>query len=226
MYELILIDADNTLFDFDKAEKYALVQALEQFGFNSNIDEIVRRYKIINSDLWIKLEKGTITKDALRTERYKRLFKESGLEYPVEEFSEYYLKKLSECSFLIDGAEDVCKYLSEKYKVVIVTNGIREVQLSRLKKSTINKYIDDIVISEAIGINKPDPKIFEYALKLVKHKDKKSAIMIGDSLSSDIQGGINFGIDTCWFNAFKVKNETGIIPNYQIGSLKELMDIL
>lgn len=226
MYELVLIDADDTLFDYNKAEKYALEETLKRFNYEGNVAEVRSRYKDINQKLWLELEKCTVTKEELKKERFKRLFEELNLEYSVDHFSEYYLKKLGEGKFLIDGAEEICKYLSGKYIIVIVTNGIKEIQVSRLDKSSIKKYIDEIVVSEDIGVNKPDPYIFEYALNLVKHGNKKSVIMIGDSLTSDIQGGIKFGIDTCWLNLGNTKNESNIKPKYQIDTLKELYDII
>ena len=226
MYEVILIDADGTLFDYSKAEKYALEETLGRNNYKGNILEICRRYRDINSELWLQLERGTITKDELRTERFKRLFEEYNLEYSIDDFSEYYLEKLGEANFLIEGAEEICKYLSEKYKVVIITNGIKKVQLSRLDKSAIKDYINEIVISEEVGVNKPEVYIFEYALNLIEHKCKKSVIMIGDSLTSDIQGGIRFEIDTCWLNLDNTENVTDIKPKYQINTLKGLSDIL
>lgn len=221
-----MIDADNTLFDYNKAEKYALEKAFSKYNYKGNMVEVSKRYKDINNNLWLELEKGVVTEEELRTERFTRLFNEYKIELPINEFSKYYLKKLGEGSFLIHGAEEVCKYLSKKYIVVIVTNGIKEVQLSRLSKSSIKRYISEIVISEEIGVNKPDPYIFEYALKLIKHTNKESVIMIGDSLTSDIQGGIRFGIDTCWLNLGNNENTTDIKPKYEIHSLKELFYIL
>lgn len=226
MYELILIDADDTLFDYKMAEKHAINQAFIEFNFEGDITEISNRYKEINSRLWLELEMGKVSKDKLKTERFKRLFKEYNLDYPVEYFSEFYLKKLGEGSFLLEEAEDICKYLSEKYKVVIVTNGIKEVQLSRLEKSTIKQHISGIIISEDVGVNKPHPYIFECALSFAKHSNKRSVIMIGDSLTSDIQGGNDFGIDTCWLNLHNQENITAIKPKYQIKQLKGLLEIV
>lgn len=226
MYEIVLIDADNTLFDYNKSEKYALTETLREFCYKGNIFEAHERFKDINNKLWLEFEQGKVAKAELRTERFRRLFNEFKIDGSIDIFSEQYLKKLGEGSFLIEDAEWMCKYLSEKYSIIIVTNGIKEVQLSRLKKSSIKKYIAGIVVSDDIGVNKPDAYIFEYALSLIKHKDKKSVIMIGDSLTSDIQGGINFGIDTCWLNFDKIENYTDIRPKYQVDTLKGLLDIL
>jgi len=226
LYRLILFDADGTLFDYDKAERFALEQSLKRYNYNGDLEKIRTRYRDINFKLWDELEKASITKEQLRTERFLRLFNEYDLQYDVNEFSDYYLEKLGEGNFLIDGSEEICKYLNEKYKLVILTNGIKEVQLSRLKKSSIKHYISDIIVSEEVGVSKPNPRIFEYTLNRLNHRDKDSVIIIGDSLTSDIQGGINFGIDTCWLNLNKIQNKTSIKPKYCFNSLEDLTAIL
>jgi YjjG family noncanonical pyrimidine nucleotidase len=232
MYKLVLVDADGTLFDYYKAEGYALKEALKYFNYSGDEKRALENYRKINSKLWLDLEMGEITKEKLRTERFKLLFKEFKVDIQVNDFSNYYLSKLGEASFLIEGAEEICRYLSEKYLLTILTNGIKKVQLSRLKGSPIDDYIDYIVISDEVGVNKPDPYIFEYTLKLVNHHNKEAIInkediiIIGDSLTSDIQGGLNFGIDTCWLNLHGLENNTGIIPKYEVNNLRELKNIL
>ncbi|MDC7219795.1 MAG: YjjG family noncanonical pyrimidine nucleotidase [Spirochaetales bacterium] len=225
-YNLILLDADGTLFDYDKAEESAFKKALNHYGYNGDMTAPHERYRIINSSLWSELEKGTISKRELRFERFRRLFDEFGLNYDVTPFSAYYLEKLGEGAFLIDGAEELCRQLSRIHKLVILTNGMTEVQLSRLERSSLKEYIHDIVISEEVGINKPDRGIFQYALDKVNHETLEDVLMVGDSLSSDIQGGINFGIDTCWFNPAGGENCSGLAPSYEIGALEELSSIL
>jgi YjjG family noncanonical pyrimidine nucleotidase len=226
MYKLVLIDADNTLFDYNKAEKYALETTLREFGCKENLEEIRNDYKVINKGMWQDLENGKVTKEVLRTERFRRLFDKNGFDIPVEQFSRRYLDHLSDTSFLIRDAEEVCDYLSQKYKLVLVTNGIKDVQYSRLNKSVIKQYFHEIVISDDIGYSKPDPAFFDYTMDIAGHTDKSTTIIIGDSLSSDMRGGISYGIDTCWFNFESVTNETALNPKYQIGELKDLYRIL
>ena len=231
MYKTILLDIDNTLFDYPKAEKYAIKTTFEDFDFfrngsESEFEEKKKEYKVINDLLWEKLEKGEITSAELKVERFRMLFEKANLNYNPEEFSKKYLKRLGEGAFLLDGAEELCKYLYGKYRLGIVTNGMKEVQYSRVGKSSVGKYIDKIIISEEVGISKPNAGIFEYALKELGTKDKKEAIMIGDSLSADIQGGINFGIDTCWVNLKNDVPNDKIKPKYVVTKLKEICEIL
>lgn len=227
MYKVVLLDADGTLFDFNKAERYALSTALKTFSYKGDLDKISKCYKRININLWLELEKGNITKDKLKYERFQKLFEEYNLDYDVKTFSEEYLNRLGESNFLIDGAEDICRYLRNKqYKLIILTNGIKKVQDSRLEKSLIKEYIDNMVVSEEVGVNKPDPLMFEYTLKDMEKYDRNSIIMIGDSLTADIQGGINYKIDTCWLNLHNTKNDSNIQPSFEIHNLYELKDIL
>ncbi len=225
-YELILLDADNTLFDYDKAEEHALFETLKHFKVPGDYKVIRSKYREINSNLWKMLERKEITKDLLKTQRFNKLFIHYGLELSDVEFSNYYLLKLGEGSFLLDGAEELCKYLHSKYRLIILTNGIQTVQDSRIKGSSIYKYIDDIITSDEVGINKPDARIFRWTFDKIGHVNKKNTIIIGDSLGSDILGGINFGIDTCWFNFNKLEDDAEIIPTYKIDSLKELYNII
>ena len=236
-YKLVLIDLDDTLFDYPKTEKEAFRRTFEELGFfmeselgNAKKEEIYEkikdRYKDVNLQLWKDLEKGAVDKDRLKVVRFEKIIEEFGLEYDSIEVSKLYLKKLGEGVFPFEATEKLCEYLHSKYKVGVITNGIKEVQHSRIKNSAIAKYIDKIVISEEVGVNKPDKRIFECAMEYFGISDKKSAIMIGDSLEADIKGGQNAGIDTCWVNFKNIINNTGIIPKYEVKKLEELFEIL
>ncbi|MDP4153514.1 MAG: YjjG family noncanonical pyrimidine nucleotidase [Bacillota bacterium] len=224
-YELILLDLDETVFDFSKAEEHSLKNALDRAGVYH--DEKTREeYKKINASLWRLYEQGGITSEELRVERFRRYLDHFGLQGDAEKINVNYLNGLAECAFLIDGAEQFVKYLHSKYKVAVVTNGIRENQYSRVKKSPIASYIDAMVVSEEAGAPKPDARIFEEALRRARHTDKTTAIMIGDKLSSDILGGMNFGCDTIWYNPLKQENDTDIIPTYVVYNYEDIMRIL
>lgn len=232
MYRVILIDIDDTLFDYAQAEEYAIKKVFEDFRCfdhernQQKYEEMKREYKIINGILWKELEKGTVKSDELKIKRFEILFEKVGLSYNAVDFSKQYLKRLSEGTFLFDESEKLCKYLNEKYKVAVVTNGMKEVQYSRVENSKVGKYINKIIVSDDIGISKPYAGIFEYALKELEHKNKDDVIMIGDSLTADIQGGINFGIDTCWVNLKNKEKEKNIEPKYTVEKLEELYNIL
>ncbi len=224
MYELILLDADHTIFDYDRAEEFALFEVLKQFNVKGDYNHIRSLYRPINSNLWKMLERGEIKKEVIRTRRFEELLKTIGAELPAEEFGNYYLKKLGEGNFLIDGAEDLCRYLSSKYRVVILTNGIKDVQNNRIRTSKVIEYIDEIITSDEVGVSKPDPKIYRWAFNKLGHSNKKTTLMVGNSLGSDIQGGINFGIDTLWYNYNNQITDKNI--TYTVNSLKEIYNIL
>ena len=227
MIEVILIDADDTLFDYQKAETHALFSSFEYFNIEGDFLDIQKKYNVINKKLWLDLENGKIEKEVLKYKRFEYLSIEYNFDYNPVEFSRYYLSKLGEGTFLFDGSEEICEYLNHNYKLVIVTNGIKEVQLSRINNSTISNFISEIVISDEIGISKPDYKIFEYALNKINYTGSKDrVIMVGDSLTADIQGGINYGIKTCWVNLFGKENNLNINPTYEINDLYNLKNIL
>lgn len=236
-YKLVLIDLDDTLFDYPKTEKTAFRNTFEELGFfvkselsNDKKEEIYEkvkdRYKDVNLQLWKDLEKGAVDKDRLKIVRFEKIIGEFDLKYDPYKMSELYLKKLGEGIFPFEATEKLCEYLHSKYKVGIVTNGIKEVQHSRIENSTIAKYIDKIIISDEVGVNKPDKRIFEYAMNYFEIMDKSEVIMIGDSLGADIKGGQNAGIDTCWVNLRNNVNDTGIIPKYEVNKLEKLFEIL
>ena len=236
-YKLVLIDLDDTLFDYPKTEKTAFRNTFEELGFFVESDleyakkeeiyeKLKDRYKDVNLQLWKDLEKGAVDKDRLKVVRFEKIIEEFDLKYNPYEMSELYLKKLGEGIFPFEATEKLCEYLHSKYKVGIVTNGIKEVQHSRIENSTIAKYIDKIIISDEVGVNKPDKRIFEYAMNYFEIMDKSEVIMIGDSLGADIKGGQNAGIDTCWVNLRNNVNDTGIVPKYEVNKLEKLFEIL
>ncbi|EPY6471103.1 YjjG family noncanonical pyrimidine nucleotidase [Clostridium sporogenes] len=225
-YEIIIFDADETLFDFKKSEKDAFKNAMLEFNIKYNEKHHLKVYKDINTVIWKELENGLITQEELKVERFKRLSYKLNIKFNEYDFAKSYMKHLSHASFLYDDSINLIENLHKNYRLSIVTNGLKDVQNNRIRKSIIGKYFEDIVISEEVQVSKPNPKIFEHALNNMKHTDKSNVLMVGDSLTSDIQGGINLGIDTCWFNPNKIINETGIKPTYEIFNLMELKNIL
>lgn len=251
-YELILLDADGTLLDYDRAERHAIETTFRDFGLGFS-DQILARYRAVNDALWKELERGNTTSAELRVERFRRLLaeiceaaQESGSAQasaqtpapgiaPVPAaapapdaatLSRCYLRHLAEGSYVIDGAEDICRYMAQRYTLAILTNGIAEVQRSRLSKSVLRDIIPHVIISEEVGLSKPDPRIFEYAMDMLGHPRRETVLMVGDSLSSDIRGGVNAGIHTCWYNPAGPTCREDLAPTYEIRALHELRLLL
>lgn len=225
-YEIILFDADETLYDFKKSEREAFKNTMLKFNINYDENYHLKIYKEINSALWKEFEQGLVTQEVLKIERFKRLSKALKIRFDENEFANSYIENLANASFLYDNSLELIETLNKSFRLAIVTNGLTSVQNKRIRQSSIAKFFDAIVISEEILIAKPNPKIFEHTLKLMNFSDKSKVLMIGDSLSSDIQGGINFGIDTCWYNPNKIINETSIKPTYEISNFDELKLLL
>jgi len=221
-YEVIIFDADETLFDFKKSEREAIKNSMIEFNIDYDEKYHLEIYSKINSEIWKEFEKGLITQNKLKVERFKRLSIKLNIKFDEITFAKSYMKHLSNASFLYDDSLSLIKDLSKDYKLIIITNGLTDVQDRRIRKSIIATYFDDIVISEEVNIAKPDPKIFSLALNNINYTDKDKVLIVGDSLTSDIKGGINFGIDTCWYNPTKIINNTKIHPTYEIFNLTDL----
>lgn len=221
-YDIFLFDADGTLFDFEKAAVNALRVMFESCGFEY-MDSIWEIYRQINMQAWESYEKGVISSDTLKTIRFERLFDEIGVYHDPKEFNEKYLHELGRGQILIDGALEICKDItSYGKKIYIVTNGMKETNSARKNHSPLKEYITDFFVSELIGFQKPHISYFEHVFSSIPNFDKGKAIIIGDSLTADIAGGNNAGIDSCWLNVEGVANDTGIMPTYEIRELSEI----
>ncbi|MBT3168775.1 MAG: noncanonical pyrimidine nucleotidase, YjjG family [Candidatus Cloacimonetes bacterium] len=224
-YKFVLFDADNTLFDYDLAEMTSFQKTLNYFKILENFEQFYESYKIVNHQIWQEFEDGLISSKKLRVERFIRFAKQENLKIDAVKMSQKYIEFLGECTFLLDGALEISEYLSDKCELALITNGIADVQNRRFAKSELAKFYQHRFISDEIGFQKPDKGIFEFVFSKLKCVDKKSAIIIGDNRNSDIKGGNDFGIDTCWYNIRKCeKNE--IIPTFEISKLSELKNIL
>lgn len=225
-YEVILFDADETLYDFKKSEREAFKNTIVKLGIKYDENYHFKTYQEINKAIWKEFEEGILAQEKINLERFKRFSQKLNIGIDETSIAKTYIEHLADASFLYDGSIELIENLSKFYKLAIVTNGLTLVQDKRIRKSIIAKYFQDIVISEEILISKPNPKIFEYVLKNLNHTDKSKVLIVGDSLTSDIQGGINFGIDTCWYNPNKISNETSIKPTYEISNFNELESLL
>ena len=225
-YYCILFDADNTLLDFDAAERKALAETLAQYNIEPS-NETVEKYRTINEGLWRQLEKGQIRREKLMNERFTRFLKEIGVSGSGAEMKRYYLNQLSTHPDLMPGnVLDVLHELAEVATMAIVTNGFDKVQSRRVKESGIAAFMEEVFVSERSDSEKPNRKIFDTALRTLGVENREHVLVVGDSLSSDIQGGINAGLDTCWLNRNHVENPGQISPTYEIESLEQLYPIV
>ena len=224
-YRNILFDADGTLFDFVRSEYEALSDTLRHFDLPQS-EDIHRGYSIANAEQWALLEKKLVTRAELRVNRFHNFLKQFDFQGNAAEMADFYENALSTKDFLLEGAEDICRLLSQHCDLYIVTNGFYRIQQGRFGHASISQYLKGIFISEEIGVEKPDPKFFDRVATKIPNFSKESTIIIGDSLSSDMQGGINFGIDTCWFNPTQKENTYHLDLTYVISSLSQLQNII
>ena len=198
-YDFLLFDADGTLLDFLKSESEALKETLFECGIR-NDDETVKLYSGINDSLWKLHERGQIDKPTLLIRRFEMLLKTLGEKRDAVPVARRYENVIATKGYLLDGAEEMCRALYGKAKMYIVTNGLEKVQRGRYAACGIDRYFENSFISDVIGYQKPSVRYFEAVASSIEGFDKSRALIIGDSLSSDMRGGINFGIDTCWYN--------------------------
>ncbi len=224
-YDILLIDADDTLFDFRQAEKYALRDTFAEFSLPFN-DEIHKLYHQINKQLWKEYEKGMYRDKSPWPMRFERLLNAINKPGDGAKMNMAYTKNLGKQPILLDDAEYICSELFKTHRLFIITNGNPSVQHSRFDASPIKDYFSRMFISEEIGSRKPEKQFFDYVLSEINTPEFSRVLIIGDSLSSDIAGGINSGIDTCWFNPKRETAPAELTPTYEIHCLKEIFDIV
>ncbi len=222
-YSWLLFDADGTLFDFDLAEKLALQSVLESIEQPFS-DHAYTSYKTINKQLWQAFEKGQIKQPEIKTQRFAKWLEKLDIKADVEEVSQYYVHQLAMQGPLLEGALELIQHLASQYKMLIITNGLKEVQRPRFDASILRPYFVEIIVSGEVGVAKPEAGIFDIAFEKMGMPSKQEVLMIGDSLSADIKGGLNYEIDTCWYNPQKASTDLSI--TYIIHSLKDLKIIL
>tara|TARA_Y100000768_G_scaffold326008_1_gene263171 strand:+ start:1049 stop:1729 length:681 start_codon:yes stop_codon:yes gene_type:complete len=224
-YEVALFDLDSTLFDSALSEKLALAASLEVYKISVS-DEIRNRYRSINSQLWSDFENKRIALPELRIERFQQLCDEFSFKIHAEELANVYETNLGKFGGPYYDAEKLLTNVKKRSKVGLITNGLESVQKARLSNFDLNRYFDVILISGECGMSKPDPSIFQASLDLLEHSRKDSVLMIGDSLSSDIAGARNFGIDSCWFNPQHLDTPPMHSPTFVTNSLLEIDSLI
>ena len=225
-YKFLLFDLDHTLLDFDSAEDIALTQLLKEEGV---VDIIAYKdyYVPMNKTLWKNLEQKKITKQELVNTRFSKLFAHFGIEKDGQYLAERYQLFLSKQGQIFPGVKNLLKILiNDGYELYAATNGITYIQTGRLEQSGIATFFKKIFISEQLHTQKPDTEFYEKIGALIPNFDKNDALMIGDSLSADIQGGNNAGIDTIWYNPHHLVNKSLAQPTYEVDSYQALLELL
>ncbi|MFW0714298.1 YjjG family noncanonical pyrimidine nucleotidase [Pedobacter sp. N23S346] len=224
----IFFDLDHTIWDFDRNAEETLNELYQTYNLKSlglhSCSDFILTYTENNHQLWADYHLGKITKDFLRAERFSKTFIQLGISPDAvpNQFEDDYVSISPTKTNLFEGAEDVLTYLQSKYTLHIISNGFKETTLTKMKLSNLNPYFNNVIISEDVGVNKPNPLIFEYALEKAKAR-KEESIMIGDSLEADIYGALNFGMEAIFFNPLKKEKPADV--SGQITHLKELLHL-
>ncbi len=224
-YDILLMDADETLLDFCRSERYALQTTLAAHGVDMT-DAMQEAYHDINRLLWEQLERGEITRDRLKVERFERFLATIDLKMDAAAFNTAYMQAIGTKGFVFDGAVELLQILSKHYRISIITNGTASVQHTRFADSGLLDYIDDLFISEEIGADKPSTVFFDRVCESLGNPDRSRLLVIGDSLTSDIRGGIQSGIDTCWYNPSQKDCPAALTPAVQVASYAQLLAFL
>ncbi len=225
MITTILFDLDDTLLDFKRAEANALRQTLLQMDI-APTEQTLIRYSAINQHQWELLEQGRITREQVLHQRFDILFQELKICRSNHLAQEIYEHLLSLQHDLIPGAIDLLERLYGTYTLYLVSNGTAKVQDQRLQDTGLDRYFQNIFISQRIGADKPSPVFFDRCFAAISDQDRNHAMIVGDSLSSDILGGIHAGIQTCWFNPHRKQSGSDISPDYEIHTLSQLPELL
>ncbi|MDD5952326.1 MAG: YjjG family noncanonical pyrimidine nucleotidase [Oscillospiraceae bacterium] len=224
-YDVILFDADRTLFDTGAMEKEALQKLMRKMG-RPYEETMPMTYYTINEGLWRRIETGELTRDYVRVERFRQFLSKYHLPGDAAEVNRTYLEIFQQCNLLIPGAELVCEKLSQENKrLAIITNGTASVQYARFALASITPYFSHVFVSEEVGVPKPQKAFFEAVLREMDIPDRRRVLIVGDSLTSDIKGGNNAGIDTCWFHPAGAQGTGDVHWEYEITALEQLLSI-
>ena len=225
MMEFLLLDLDDTTLDFHKAERIAVAKTLGDFGVEPT-DAVLSRYHVINRQHWERLERGELTRDQVQEGRFRVLFEELGREADPVAVTRAYEHNLGIGHYFLPGAEEAVQSLHQNYRLFLASNGTASVQHSRLTSAGLYPYFEKVFVSQNIGFNKPSKDYFDACFSEIPGFDPQRAMMVGDSLTSDILGGINAGIKTCWVNPSHAPARADIQPDYEIENLSQLEAVL
>ena len=225
MIEFLFLDLDDTILDFHKAERIALSKTIRQFGLEPT-EEVLTRYHAINKWHWEQLELGTMNREEVLVGRFAMLFRERGIEASPVEIARAYEKNLGIGHYFLPGAEEALEKLSGKYRLFLASNGTAKVQAGRMKSANLYRFFEKVFVSQEIGFNKPSIHYFEGCFAQIPGFDKSKAIIVGDSLTSDMLGGQNAGIATCWVNPGHGPRKDNIRVDYEIEALSQFPALL
>ena len=225
MIEFLFLDLDDTILDFHKAERIALSKTIREFGVEPT-EQVLARYHAINRWHWEQLELGKLTRPEVLVNRFDVLFREFGAAVDAAACAKVYEKNLSLGHWFLPGAEETVDFLSRKYRLFLASNGTAVVQKGRMTSANLYRFFEKVFVSQEIGHNKPSKAYFDGCFAQIPDFDPARAMIVGDSLSSDILGGINAGIKTVWVNPDHAENKTDIRPDYEIEALHQLPALL
>ena len=225
MYEFLFLDLDDTILDFHKAERIAIGKTITQFGVEPT-EEVLGLYHRINKAHWELLERGELTREQVLVNRFGALFAQLGVCVDAEKCARAYETNLSIGHWFLPGAEEAVEYLSGRYRLFLASNGTAVVQKGRMTSANLYRFFEKVFVSQEIGHNKPSKDYFSGCFAQIDGFDKTKAIIVGDSLTSDILGGNNAGIATCWVNPTHAPRKAGIRVDYEIEALAQLPALL
>lgn len=225
MLRFVFLDLDDTLLDFHKAEGIALTKTLERLGMTAT-PEVLRRYSAINLRHWELLEEGKLKRAQVLLGRFQQLFSELGVEASPQAAQAAYEHFLSQGHYFIPGAPELLQALAPRYQLYLASNGTAVVQAGRIASAGIAPYFQDIFISQHLGADKPSPAFFDACFARIPHFDRAQAVIVGDSLTSDMKGGLACGLHTCWFNPHHKPRRPDIPVEFEFDALEQLPGLL
>ena len=231
MIKAVLLDIDNTLLDFDQCTRDAMKEGFRKFELPPYKDYMFDAFLLVNNEIWRDFEQGRIDFEGILNTRWQRVFELLNIAFDGYTFEKYFVEYIFNSHILIDGAQELLKYLNEKYLVCAATNGPEEQQINRLKQAGILGYFQLLFISEKMGVVKPEKEFYAQVMAQLQEKldgniRSEEIMAIGDSLTSDIAGGQESGMQTCYFNPENKPLEGKVIPDYSVAALAEIKNIL
>ena len=225
MYTTVFLDADMTIWDFEASERLALRDVITSLG-EEMTEELMAFYHQVNGELWHAFELKQVTREELSEIRFRKLLDYMGRDGDPLALNTQYQEGLGTYSIMLPGAEDLCRQLAQHCTLYILTNGMHAAQFGRFHQSPIKPYIKQMFVSADMGTQKPDKAYYDQVFRAIGLEEKSTAVMVGDSLTSDVLGGINAGIDTIWYNPQGKPVNPNIQPTYVANSMDKIAELI